>query len=266
MAVDIRVHCYQTGGGGGGGTGGNDPYEYWYDWECECNRRFGGTWWIGDDPSYEAYDVWVAPPEDGRTSINLNNYLQNFDHTAGSTYKITLAVDQPTPGSRTVYTIETNPLVPRERSSNSRVDIGHAFLTIEQTKPNGTIVKRSLGFYPDAIVFPKKPQGDGVFYNDEQQYFDVSLTTTLSESNFFAVINYLKSHATEKYNLNTKNCVSKCVEALNSVGLNIPETEGEWPFGAGMNPGDLGEDIRGMILGPSQTRNLSGGTAPPNQN
>lgn len=61
------------------------------------------------------------------------------------------------------------------------------------------------------------------------------------------------------------NCSSFCTKKLKQIGIEIPETIGSWPFGSGVNPVDLGEDLRQMQLLPNQTRNVSGGNAPLNE-
>lgn len=40
---------------------------------------------------------------------------------------------------------------------------------------------------------------------------------------------------------------------MNKIGLNIPNTHGQWPNGGGSNPGDLGEDVRVLSSGTVET-------------
>jgi hypothetical protein len=60
------------------------------------------------------------------------------------------------------------------------------------------------------------------------------------------------------YDLNTNNCTSFAIHALQAGNINVPATVGSWADGGfGYDPGDLGEDIRTMALGSSMTRNTT---------
>jgi len=51
---------------------------------------------------------------------------------------------------------------------------------------------------------------------------------------------------TPDYNLNDLNCTGLTVDMAESIGVEVPKTEGEWPGGGGLNPGDFGEDLRDL--------------------
>ena len=64
-----------------------------------------------------------------------------------------------------------------------------------------------------------------------------------------------------EYHLDDYNCTDFAIQVVNSIGLNVPTTSGTWSNGGGRNPGDLGEDLRDLILSPNMTRNDIGGLA-----
>jgi hypothetical protein len=72
-----------------------------------------------------------------------------------------------------------------------------------------------------------------------------------------------QGNATE-YNLSTNNCTTWALSSLAAGGVNINTQQGSWPLGEGDDPGDLGEDIRGMKLSPNMSLNTSGGSATSN--
>jgi len=48
----------------------------------------------------------------------------------------------------------------------------------------------------------------------------------------------------ENYNLNSNNCTNFGLDIVNSVGFGLPNSQGNWGFWSGSNPGDLGEDLK----------------------
>jgi len=251
-----------TGGsGGGGGTGdGDDPYEYYWDFECECNKRLVTNWWDGTEAEADANSTWVVPP-DG-PALDLTIYFQYFDNTAGSTYNITIYVDQPTPNSRATYTNTGSQ--GSSGSSKGRIDVGHTFIGLEQVRPNGVRTVRIMGFYPGVAVNPFNTEAPPIFFKDDGHPYDVSLTTTVSQSTFFSALANFQLHKNDNYDLSNNNCTTKCLTTVDAIGIGIPQTVGTWPNGSGLNPADLGEDIHTMTLSSSQTRNPVGGYAPMN--
>ncbi len=266
-----------SGSGGGGSTGGNSFPDGFQcpqsEWWCESGeyKLVDGVFYTSDAyPGAEkglpwlwwensSLNTFVAPPN--FPLLDNPDYFKCFTNDPTSTYKITLAVDQPNAGTRDTYTFSNS----GNSSSSGPVNTGHTFLILEQIKSNGTRVIRNIGYYPKESVKPLvNPISDGAFVNDEFHEYDVSLTTTVSESSFFQFLEILKNSSSEQYNLNDNNCSSFCTKKLRQIGIEISETSGRWPFGSGVNPGDLGEDIRQMQLLPNQTRNNSGGNAPLN--
>lgn len=179
--------------------------------------------------------------------ISLYDYLKCFSNEPGATFKVTISADQPVPNSRKAYKMYG--IVP---------DVGHTFLTIKETKADGTYIIRSLGFYPASQnVSPAIPSSDGAVIFDAGHIRDVSLTTEVNWTKVNQLIANIKASATQSYNLNSNNCSTWAIDRLAAIGIILPKTIGNWPGGAGCNPGDLGEDIRQLQLLSGQTKNLT---------
>lgn len=183
---------------------------------------------------------------------NISDYTKCFTSSvsAGYSYKVTLCVDQPVPGSRTAWGFSGS------TAGGNPIDVGHAFLVFSETSPTGTIT-RNVGFYPSGDVTPMSPSSQGQLNNDANHAYNVSVTITLTNTQFFSIMNYvaLGNNTGFYYNLNSNNCASFVLAALARAGINIPATTGSWPNGAGYDPGDLGEDIRSMPLAANMSRN-----------
>ena len=87
----------------------------------------------------------------------------------------------------------------------------------------------------------------------------VALEVSMTNSQFFSILNFIAqtNNPSFQYDLNSNNCTHFALNALASGGINLPRTNGSWLNGAGLNPGDLGEDIRAMALGSNMTRSTA---------
>ncbi len=142
-------------------------------------------------------------------------------------------------------------------SNGNSINVGHTFLILTEVTPTGTI-SRSVGFYPQEMVYPGYTSAPGMANNDQQHPYNISLTMTVTNSEFFDVLSYVKNTVNGVYDLNNNNCTSFVLGTLNASGLSIPATKGSWAGGgSGYNPGDLGEDIRSMTLAPNMTRDTT---------
>lgn len=209
---------------------------------------------VEEDPaiSYVLNNLVVSPPIN-EDPLDLNDYLKCFVNSLGSTYKVTISSDQPSPGQSDCYT-----------NNNGNIDVGHTFLTFEQTKPDGSIIRRSFGFYPSSGVKPITPTSTGIFVKDENHISDASLTTTIADGGLFmekiSWLRNLQSQGSGVYHLSLFNCTTFATIVANSFGETIPLQSCFWAKMG--NPGDLGQYIRNMQLKPNQTRNLQTVTAP----
>ena len=191
---------------------------------------------------------------------NIIDYLKCFSNYGGTdhSYQVTICVSQPVPGSSTPWT--TTPGGPAGSSdAGNPVDVGHTYLVFSEIFSGYSIV-RNVGFYPQATVYPWSPSSQGQLNNDAGHDYNISLTMTVDNGQFFNMLNFIDqgNNAGYMYNLNTNNCTTFSLQALDAGGVILPSTVGTWPGGGiGNDPGDLGEDIRGMQLSSNMTRNTT---------
>ena len=194
----------------------------------------------------------------GNSNIkNVKDYIKCFTNVAGAdhSYTVRLCVDQPEPGSDKAWGFTLNP--------NDPVNVGHTFLILTETTFYQTTT-RNFGFYPTDYVKPNNETRQGVLNNDEVHDYDVSLLITLTNSQFTNLLTFISqgNDPGYMYNLNSNNCTTFALNALASVGVSpIPRTAGTWVGGGkGLNPGNLGEDIKTMTLAPNMTRTTISGS------
>ena len=173
------------------------------------------------------------PP--GNPIADIKNEVKCFSNNASSTYSISVNVNEPSPGTRDVF------------SAFSSFHAGHTFLTLEQHNSDGSAVIRNIGFYPKNSAKPGDPIDAAIFGEDSNTPFDVSLKITVSGVDFITVIHRLESQ-TLVYDLDNFNCTNSAMDALKSININLPSTKSTSALFSGNNPGDLGEDIRNMDL------------------
>jgi hypothetical protein len=175
--------------------------------------------------------------------------FQNFPNQMAN-YKVMLCVDEPNPGTRDAWNFSGS----GSANTGNPVNVGHTFLVLTETTPNGTI-KRNFGFYPTDGVNPLSPRAPGKLYNDSYYSHSIALNITVDAASFFNILNYLEptNNGSTIYDLNSNNCSTFAVNACAAGGITLPRTIGYWPNGQGMDPGDLGEDIREMNLSPNMS-------------
>jgi hypothetical protein len=230
---------YVPGGGGGGGLSG-----------VGVGSIVGGAGGGSATPEIE-----IA----GGNNIiaNVADYMQCFSNYGGSdhTYQVTICVSQPVPGSRTPWTTSAGGSSGSSSGGNP-VNSGHTFLILSEIFSDHTIA-RNIGFYPQSLITPWSPSTQGQLNNDANHSYNISLTVTVDNGQFFNILNYESqgNNPGYMYNLSTNNCTSFDLHALDAGGVVLPATNGSWPGGGfGYDPGDLGEDIRNMQLSPNMTR------------
>lgn len=178
---------------------------------------------------------------------NVRDYFKCFDNNPGDDhlYEVMLCVSQPAPGSREPWEFS-----PKHSSDDDNpVFVGHVFLVMKEKTAFKTIL-RNVGFYPEGNVWPYDPADQGCLNNDSYTDYNIALNIKVNSHQFNKVLNYL-SKGNDKgyqYNLNSNNCTNFALDALREAGIIIPRTGGKWHHGGGLNPGDLGEDLRTMKL------------------
>lgn len=279
----IIIVCYEISGFNYSPV--NDEYTYW-SYDAGCNSMFfpdgsgggdGGGSGDGGGPGGGDYGGGSSGGGGGGTNIpptpsftlvsgddainNISEYTKCFTNTPGNThsYNISLCVLQPEEGSREGWVTAGG----GSSSNNSPVSVGHTFLIFSEYSPTGTIV-RNVGFYPSGDVTPLTVESQGQLNNDANHQFNISLNISVTSSEFTQVLSFITQGNSPgyMYNLNSNNCTTFALNALGSAGILIPRTTGNWLNGGGLNPGDLGEDIREMQLQPNMSRNTTQGTHP----
>lgn len=189
------------------------------------------------------------------TILDINEYLDCFDTNQSAV--ITVFVDQPTANDNDAWS--GNPTNP---------NTGHTFFAIKQGD-----IRRVLGFYPDPPVASlSNPSSTGAFKNDSNHSYDVSLSIAVNSRNLKNIINYIKSHSSTLFNLNSNNCTDVGLSVMRKAGLQLPSAYGAWgngtpgsPYGgAGDNPGQFGQNIRNMPTPSGGVKTTNGGVAPSN--
>lgn len=220
---------YVDVGGGGGGTGGRGVDEY---------------------------TVLVREPKN--IIADPYAYIRCFSVNSKSAYKVILYVDQPIAGTREKITDRhgnTNPI----QIEKGTVNVGHTYLTFEQTNEDGSVIRRAMGFYPTGGVKPLFPISQGVLNDDSGHEYDVSLSISVDHIQFFDLLYDCARGNSETYDLNGLNCTKWCTSKLRDIGVSVSETIGTWIGGSGVNPADLGEDLRIMSLSSNMIRNTTSG-------
>jgi hypothetical protein len=169
-----------------------------------------------------------------------------------------VCVDQPEPGSRDAWALTSSGVAGSSAGANP-VDAGHVFLVLTENFGGYSIV-RNVGFYPQTNVFPWSSSAQGQLNNDDGHAYNISLTINVDNAQFFNILNYISqgNNPGYMYDLNTNNCTSFVIHALEAGNVNLPATVGSWSDGGfGYDPGDLGEDIRTMPLLSNMTRNTT---------
>ena len=196
---------------------------------------------------------------------NITDYLKCFSNYGGTdhTYQVTVCVDQPVPGTREAWATTPGGATGSSASGNP-IDAGHTFLVLSEIFSDHTIT-RNVGFYPATKIYPSSPVAQGQLNDDEDHTYNISLTVTVDNGQFFNILNFISqgNNAGYTYNLNTNNCTSFDLQALDAGATILPSTVGTWPLGGfGNDPGDLGEDIRSMQLASNMTRNTVSNSHP----
>jgi hypothetical protein len=196
---------------------------------------------------YDSQGQYVYQIDSDDQKIDTRAELRCFGQNANSNsiFRIKIYVDQVWPGRRS-FNLNSSDSSP-----------GHVYLGLEEYS-NGESIVRNIGYYPSGIVNPVTPSSPGEAHTDTRPY-DVSLTVEVSWGQFMGIVSALQSTSEAEYNLNSNNCTHFALNACSNNGVTLPQTVGSWWGGGGLNPSDLGEDIRVMTLSPNMSRDTDGG-------
>lgn len=241
------IGCYEVGTG-------NTPQPYVSEKVPDLGGALGGGGVPGSGapaPIPTEVDITV---ESGNNPINNpKEYLKCFSTSDGNNnFAVRVCVSQPVPGKRNTWSV-SDPI--SAVVTKSPLEVGHAFLFLTQS--GSTNVMRNVGFFPSGLVSPGNPNSAGMLNNDERRDYDISITVGLSGQQFSLLLAYIEQAAGKPYNLDIYNCTNFVLDGMKAAGINFPYTLGTWPGGGGLNPGDLGEDLRSMPLQNNMFRNTS---------
>ena len=108
-------------------------------------------------------------------------------------------------------------------------------------------MSRSFGFYPDKnstfSATPLHPSSQSVFKDDALHNWDEAIGKFISKKRFEKIIRLLDKYEHKAYHLNQSNCTDFGLNVASIVGINIFNTQGEWPLGKGNNPANAGQSI-----------------------
>jgi hypothetical protein len=232
---------YLPDGAGGSGSGGLSGSDY-------------GS--IGGGGSARLTTPQITIPSGPNIIASAAAYFNCFTNAGGTDhqYTVTVCVDQPTPGTRQAWGYSDGPA--GSSAAGNPFDVGHVFLIFSETY-GGTTITRNVGFYPRTKVYPWSASDQGQLNDNESSIYNISLTATIDNAQFFNMLNYVSqgNNPGYLYNLNNNNCTTFALMALQAGSVNLPTQIGTWPGGSGYDPGDLGEDIRNMPLPSNMTRN-----------
>ncbi|MDO6431539.1 hypothetical protein Q4E93_13120 [Flavitalea sp. BT771] len=231
----------EAGGGGAGGFGGGGGFSG------------GGYGSIGHPSSPTARFATIN--RGPNTIASIQDYLKCFTNVGGTdhVYTVTLCIDQPVPGTREPWSFQNSPGA--SSAANNPFDVGHTFLVFSETY-GGTTITRNVGFYPRTSVNPLYPSDQGQLNDNEGSSYNLSLTIAINNAQFFNMLNYVSqgNNPGYMYNLNSNNCTTFAINALQAGSVNLSTQIGTWFKGSGYNPGDLGEDVRNMPLSSNMSR------------
>ncbi|WP_298738361.1 hypothetical protein [uncultured Chitinophaga sp.] len=215
----------------------------------------GGNGSVGSMPQPDATigiglnTVILAAPD--KPIVDPYQYKRCFNRDSRNTYKIILYVDQPKAGTRALVSDDDGNTDLKSVKNDSK-NFGHTWITFEEKRPNGAIVRRSLGFWPSTDVDLRSHAAPGILNDDGGRDYDVSLEIGLRKDAFFDLLDDCSLGNLERYNLNINNCTGWAIDKLyNNVSISLPKTIASWGLGRGEGPtpGNLGEDIRQLDLG-----------------
>lgn len=224
--------------------------------------------WLENDSEYiaskslndlitEYNALWFNPPPDTEPLTlpeDFENCFLSATDCPNCTYYVTLYIEQPIPGDRSL-----------SGGTGGSKNGGHTFINLEQNDigPGGSGFETNMtfGWYP-----VNKPSGQeevlGYFYpENEITVYNISLGFSLTRQDFDTVIDIL-SNNNLMYQTGYNNCSTVMVNALKQVGKDIPTKERrQWPIGTILvNPADLGEDLRDKYSTSNQFFSTTGNT------
>jgi hypothetical protein len=174
---------------------------------------------------------------------NIVEDLKCFTIHSRNSYSVTVNVNQPNPNTRDLTNIAADYMA------------GHTFISLNEQFPDGSTMVRNIGFYPMNGAKPGSEMDKSVFGDDSETPFSVSLNISLSAQEFQAIRSAVYSQQKQNYLLTTFNCTNAVISSLQAGNINLPQTLGSNALFIGINPADLGQDIRELNLSKFSAEN-----------
>jgi hypothetical protein len=230
-----------------------------------CSVPSGG----GNYPPASAAEVQDAVAVDnGNPGINPQTYIICFsDGKTAQSYKLTIYVDQPIPGSNdewtTGITANTNVTQNFINTLGQTFNVGHTFVGFEKINTDGTSVTQVMGFYPTHGSVGGGSSGgssagassNGKIEDNSGHQYNVSYTVNVNASQFNSALSGVVNSSASQYVLSNvqsgpeNNCTDAAVAWMRAAGVTLPAG------GAGLfvnDPGDFGQALTN-VTGASTT-------------
>lgn len=165
--------------------------------------------------------------------IKTDEIVNTFqDGKKAMAYAMILHVKQPVRGTSRVHKF---------------IYTGHTFITLIKFNTDSSYTALTFGFGPhkDNLLSatPLVPSSSSKFTNDGGHNWDEVVGKFISRHRFEKILQLTRQYDGLAYNLSTNNCTDFGLKAAQLAGLEIKDTKGSWPLGAGNNPGTTGESI-----------------------
>ena len=165
--------------------------------------------------------------------IKVDSILEKFkDGKKALSYALILHVKQAVRGTPRVHKF---------------IYTGHTFITLIKFNTDSSYASFTFGFGPHKdnllAATPIIPSSSSKFTDDGTHNWDEVVGKFISKRRFERILKLTKQYDGLTYNLNSNNCTDFGLKAARLGGLEVRETKGYWPLGAGNNPGVTGKSI-----------------------
>jgi hypothetical protein len=165
--------------------------------------------------------------------IKVDNIIETFnDGKQARAYAMILHVKQPMRGTPRVHKL---------------IYTGHTFITLIKYNTDHSYAALSFGFGPhkDNLLSatPIVPSSSSKFTDDGGYAWDEVVGKFISKRRFEKILQLTRQYDGLAYNLSTNNCTDFGLKAAQLAGLDVRDTKGSWPLGAGNSPGVAGQSI-----------------------
>ncbi len=175
---------------------------------------------------------YEAKPAESKV-IKVDDIVETFnDGKKALAYAMILHVKQPVRGTAKVHKF---------------IYTGHTFITLIKFNADSSYAALTFGFGPHKdnllAATPLAPSSSSKFTDDGGHPWDEVVGKFISRRRFEKILQLTRQYEGLAYNLSTNNCTDFGLKAASLAGLDVRDTKGTWPLGAGNNPGVAGQSI-----------------------